>query len=223
MITVRRLERAAAPLRCHRRLLTTALLVAARAIEFASGDAIEALVSFTNNGDEPFVLISIDGSLHYPQDFRYIIQNFTMARYNISVAPGVQQTLQYVFEPDASLDARQLGMVIQLYYTNENEAFRDAVFNATIDIVNKDSKFDGEAFFLYVALAGLATLLLFGVSRVVSGGHKHQGRSSAATKRTVELGTKSAVVNSEWLENTSADPRLAAQGVRARVPSHAAR
>lgn len=127
-----------------------------------AGKLTRLLVGARNNGTDDFVVESIDGSLRYPQDFTYHIQNFTLLRPEAVVESGSESTFEYLFMPSETFVGRPMGLVVLLNYrTNEGKRFQNVVFNQTINFTDIDEGFDGETFFLYLFLG--AILVLSGV------------------------------------------------------------
>ncbi|CAF1628349.1 unnamed protein product, partial [Adineta ricciae] len=120
------------------------------------------LVGARNNGTQSFVVESIDGSLRYPQDFTYYIQNFTALRAEKTVEPGLESTFEYLFMPSETFNGRPMGLVVLVNYrNNEGKRFQNVVFNQTINFIDADEGFDGETFFLYIFLGAILVLLGF--------------------------------------------------------------
>ncbi len=54
---------------------TNILFVKPESTDLPAGRLARVLVSFQNNGSSAFLVEGIDGSLRFPQDFSYFIQN----------------------------------------------------------------------------------------------------------------------------------------------------
>jgi translocon-associated protein subunit alpha len=134
----------------------------AKANELIAGKITRLLVGARNNGTQNFVVESIDGSLRYPQDFTYYIQNFTSLRSEKLLESGLESTFEYVFMPSETFNGRPMGLVILINYRdNEGKRFQNVVFNQTINLTDVDEGFDGETFFLYLFLGAILVLLGF--------------------------------------------------------------
>ena len=159
---------------------------------FPGGKVIKALIGFQNNGEKSFIVESVDGGFRYPMDFNYVIQNFTSFRYGREVQPGVTQTFLYMFVPSEQLagGSRTFGLVLNLNYRDaDDNLFADAPFNETVSVVEIDEGFDTEIFFMYVFLAALAALLLFGLQYLFTS--VFGGRKSA--RKVIETGTSGSI------------------------------
>jgi len=56
--------------------------------------------------------------------------------------------------PSETFNGRPMGLVVLINYrNNEGKRFQNVVFNQTINFIDVDEGFDGEAFFLYVFLS----------------------------------------------------------------------
>jgi translocon-associated protein subunit alpha len=57
-----------------------------------AGKLTRLLVGTRSNGTRNFIIASIDGSLRYPQDYSYYIQNFTVLRSEKVLEPDLEST-----------------------------------------------------------------------------------------------------------------------------------
>jgi len=134
----------------------------ARANELFAGKLTRLLVGTRNNGTQNYIVESIDGSLRYPQDFTYYIQNFTTLRSERVLEPGLESTFEYLFMPSETFNGRPMGLVVLVNYrNNEGKRFQNVVFNQTINFIDADEGFDGETFFLYIFLGAILVLAGF--------------------------------------------------------------
>ncbi|XP_065065086.1 translocon-associated protein subunit alpha-like [Rhopilema esculentum] len=165
--------------------------------QLPAGKPINALIGFANRGLRDFTFETIDASFRYPQDYSYSVQNFTGYRYNRLVEQNHEAAFEYNFHPHESYGGRPFGLVIMATYKDDlGTEYGGAVFNETITFQELDESFDGETFFLYVFLAALALLVIFGVNYAFSSakGKKTQSKSSP-----VEVGTQHGDVDYDWL------------------------
>uniref|UniRef100_A0A1A7X8S0 Translocon-associated protein subunit alpha n=1 Tax=Iconisemion striatum TaxID=60296 RepID=A0A1A7X8S0_9TELE len=136
--------------------------------EFPANEIVRFLVGFTNKGSEAFTVHSLEASFRYPQDFQFFIQNFTALPLNTVVQPQAQASFEYSFIPAQPMAGRPFGLVILLNYQDtEGSVFQTAVYNQTVTITEKEDGLDGETMFMYVFLAGLVALMLFGMYQVL--------------------------------------------------------
>lgn len=165
--------------------------------DLPAGKPLNALIGLHNKGDKDFIVETIDASFRYPQDYSYFIQNFTAISYNIVVQPGHEATFRYSFYPHESYGGRPFGLtLLMLFKDSDGNQFGAGVFNETITLKELDETFDGETFFLYVLLAAIALLVIFGLNYVVTNKFK---RSSG--KQQTEVGTQNDKndVDYDWL------------------------
>ncbi len=114
-------------------------------LELVAGKLTRLLVGARNNGSQSFVVESIDGSLRYPQDFTYYIQNFTLLRAEKTLESGLESTFEYLFMPSETFNGRPMGLVVLVNYrNNEGKRFQNVVFNQTINLTDAEEGFDGE-------------------------------------------------------------------------------
>lgn len=166
-------------------------------LELPAGNLVEFLVGFTNKGSHDFVLETLEASFRYPMDFSFYIQNFSTIAYNRLVKPKHEATLAYSFIPAEAFAGRPFGLNINLSYRDlAGNAFQEAVYNETVQIVELEEGLDGETFFLYVFLAACVVLMLVvGQQFLYSLGRKRVGK-----KPVVETGTSNPNdVDYDWL------------------------
>ncbi|XP_061584599.1 translocon-associated protein subunit alpha-like [Cololabis saira] len=136
--------------------------------EFPANEIVRFLVGFSNKGSQTFNVQSLEASFRYPQDFQFFIQNFTALPLNTAVQPQAQASFEYSFIPAQPMAGRPFGLVILLnYLDSEGSAFQTAVYNQTVTIIELEEGLDGETMFMYVFLAGLVSLMVFGMYQVL--------------------------------------------------------
>ena len=86
--------------------------------ELVAGKLTRLLVGTRNKGAQSFVVESIDGSLRYPQDFTYHVQNFTSLRSEKVLESGSESTFEYLFMPSETFNGRPMGLVVLINYRN---------------------------------------------------------------------------------------------------------
>ena len=86
--------------------------------ELVAGKLTRLLVGTRNKGAQSFVVESIDGSLRYPQDFTYYVQNFTSLRSEKVLTAGSESTFEYLFMPSEAFNGRPMGLVVLVNYRN---------------------------------------------------------------------------------------------------------
>jgi len=167
--------------------------------QLPAGKLIRVLIGVANRREKDFIINSVDASFRYPQDFSYHIQNFTATYYTSVVAAGQENTFQYQFYPHESYGGRPFGLtVMMLYKDNEGAEYAAGVFNETVTFKELDESFDGEQFFLYIFLAAIALLVVFGINYAfVSKGSKRSHTQSKADQ--FEQGTQNGDIDYDWL------------------------
>ncbi|KAJ8941963.1 hypothetical protein NQ314_010182 [Rhamnusium bicolor] len=175
---------------------TTLLFV--KPVPTGASQFVEFLVGFRNKGDQDFIIETLEASFRYPMNFNSFIQNFSAIGYNKIVLPEQETTLHYSFVPSEAFAGRPFGLNINLAYRDAaGNAFQEAVFNETVQIVELEEGLDGETFFLYVFLAaGVVLLMVIGQQTLLSVGKKRTSRKVAP----VETGTNNPNnVDYDWL------------------------
>ncbi|XP_007895069.1 translocon-associated protein subunit alpha isoform X2 [Callorhinchus milii] len=172
---------------------TTILFV--KGDDFPANNIVKFLVGFTNKGNEEFVVESLDASFRYPQDNQFYIQNFTALQLNTAVQSQRQATFEYSFIPAEPMGGRPFGLVINLNYKDTNgNVFRDAVFNQTVTITEREDGLDGETIFMYVFLTGLGLLVVVGIHQLL------ESRKRRRPVSKVEMGTSNPNnVDMSWI------------------------
>ncbi|XP_061639746.1 translocon-associated protein subunit alpha-like [Phyllopteryx taeniolatus] len=136
--------------------------------EFPANEIVRFLVGFTNKGSQDFTVESLEASFRYPQDFQFYIQNFTALPLSTVVHPGTQASFEYSFIPAQPMAGRPFGLVILLnYHDTEGNVFQTAIYNQTVNIIEKEEGLDGETVFMYIFLTGLVVLMLFAMYQVL--------------------------------------------------------
>lgn len=168
--------------------------------EFPAGDIITAVVGFHNNGESAFKVEALRASLRFPQDFRQIIQNFTVLETpNAVVPPKTHASFLYKFRPYEKFEPKDFGFIVEVICGDaQGDVFLNEAFNGTVNVVEGNESFDFQEAFSYVTyVAVLAAGFLFF--------RKPDGKKSYSTskKEKVEVGTKDSADN-EWLVGTHA-------------------
>lgn len=169
--------------------------------QLPAGQAIHILVGFHNKGEKDFIIETLDASFRYPQDYSYHIQNFTGTQYNRVVSPGQEASFQYAFHPHESYGGRPFGLtVLMLYKDSDGNQYGAGVFNETVTFKEVDESFDGETFFLYVLLAAIGLLVIFGLNYAFSS-HGIKFGKSFKRSNAPEVGTQNDKndVDYDWL------------------------
>lgn len=77
---------------------TTYYLPKYSSLKFPIGEVITILCHLTNEGDKPYNVTAIMGSLNSPYDFNFHIQNYTYKQIGLVVKPGDEATFEYQFQ-----------------------------------------------------------------------------------------------------------------------------
>lgn len=164
--------------------------------QLPAGKPIRVLVGLANKGENALLVETLDASFRYPQDFSYTIQNFTASLYNGVVQPGEEATYQYQFYPHESYGGRPFGVTIMMFYKDaEGTQFATGVFNETVTFQELEESFDGEQFFLYVLLAAITLLVIFGINYAFTS----KSKKSASKSEAFEQGTQNGDVDYDWI------------------------
>jgi len=169
-----------------------------------AGQDIESYIHFANGGSLSFVISSIDASFRYPQDFSYIMQNFTVLSPNKMIDAGKEGSFKYRFQPGELAGGRSFGLVVNVNYKDLSEdsatVYKDTVFNQTVLVLENDESVDAETFFMYLMLAGMLSLMIFGLYQAVAPKSKRSKKpvhSNGATP--LETGTANGDVDMSWI------------------------
>jgi hypothetical protein len=97
------------------------------------------------------------------------LYNFTGQPVNVTVEPEEVASLLYRFKTDPLMDPREFGVVIDVYYLNEDrDTFATTFFNKTIQFTEPVEGIDAKNIFSYVFLIIMLGLLGFGVFKIAS-------------------------------------------------------
>lgn len=97
--------------------------------KFPIGETVTVLCHFSNDGDSPFNVTAIMGSLNFLYDFRHHIQNYTYKPFGIVVKGGEEVTLQYQFQVHPELEPVEYFLSHTVFYESERESFSSTFFN----------------------------------------------------------------------------------------------
>merc|ERR1712183_570166 len=113
-----------------------------------AGKKSKGYIHFANGGSNNFIVTSIEGSLRYPQQMDYIIQNFTSLRANKLIESGKEGSFSYPMFTSEQAGGRNFGLAILVnYQDSEGNVYQDAVFNSTILVAENEEDIDTENFF----------------------------------------------------------------------------
>ncbi|XP_065915179.1 translocon-associated protein subunit alpha-like [Dysidea avara] len=178
---------------------TTAIFTSHEDLRFPAGEIIDSLIGFQNKGEGEFIITQIEGSLRYPQDYTYHVQNFTAQYYNQYIDGDAQASFVYPFMPSEMFNSRAFGFTLNIYYKDvEGNEYMDAVFNDTVNIVEIDEGFDHYTFFMYVFMITGLSLLMFIINYVYTTVVRRPMKP--AKRAPIETGTQNKTgVDYDWL------------------------
>uniref|UniRef100_A0A6B2LFV0 Uncharacterized protein n=1 Tax=Arcella intermedia TaxID=1963864 RepID=A0A6B2LFV0_9EUKA len=163
------------------------------------GKLSEILIGFKNVGQKAFNVTIIHGSLRHPQDLSTFIQNFTSWRGGVLVRPGQHVTFQYYFFPDELLEPKDYALVVNAYYTDEeNYNYASTFYNGTIDVHDEGVIFDLQTSIIWLILIGGFGAGAYYVSTVLAGKGGFKLSSGGAAESVNE-----SERNKEWLEDSN--------------------
>jgi len=173
-----------------------------------AGEPVEVLVGFRNNGTQQYNITSIDASFNYPLDFSFYIQNFSRWEFGTPVPPLREVTLSYMFKPDALLEPREFGLLVNVHYKDlQGKNYTTVVFNSTVILDEPLGGWDAQSAFAILAVLALFGLGGFFLYRYLRTWVKKQKQK---TVKKTDYGTKArkSEVEDDWLAGTPADPML---------------
>ncbi|CAJ0578169.1 unnamed protein product, partial [Mesorhabditis spiculigera] len=168
--------------------------------ELIGGKLVKYLIGFRNRGERDFTVKFSETSFRYHQDFNYHLQNFTHGQYNRRVAPKEEVTVDYGFFVSDQFAGRPMGLTVRLHYEDaDGRYFISNVFNETVSVIEDESGFSGETYFLYLVFAGLAVAAYF-VGQHYFGKLSRKAGITKKRSAPVETGTSSrSEVDYEWI------------------------
>nr|CAB3266611.1 translocon-associated protein subunit alpha-like [Phallusia mammillata] len=192
------------PITAHKETETAIIFDDGAEPSVIAGKKESGYIHFSNTGSNNFIITSIDGSFRYPQDFSYVIQNFTVSSPNKMIDAGKQGSFRYDFTPGELSGGRSFGLLININYKDtEDNIYKDAVYNQTIQVLENEEGVDTETFFMYMMLLALGALGLLGLYHVA--GSKKRGKRinpnkpASADSPSFETGTANGPVDYAWI------------------------
>lgn len=134
-------------------------------LEFPGSTVIKAVIGVRNEGTQKYLLKHIEGSLRHPQQFSYVIQNFSSMEFYQPLEPGMDSTFLYKFKTHDWFEPKIFGFQLNLHYIDTDEnVYQDAVYNDTITVVESPDSDAGKVFLFYVGsivVAGLVGMIYY--------------------------------------------------------------
>jgi len=156
------------------------------------------LIGFANRGEKDFTVHFSHTSFRYPLDFSYHVQNFTAAKYQRTVAPKQEATFDFALIPNEGFIGRPLGLVVEIHYSDaDNIPYVSTAFNQTVNILEDDSVFNAEYYFLILTGIGFLVLILLLGQHFLS---RFTRKQPQRARHHQETGTgKSGDLDFEWI------------------------
>mmetsp|Transcript_29920 Transcript_29920/g.55936 ORF Transcript_29920/g.55936 Transcript_29920/m.55936 type:complete len:260 (-) Transcript_29920:67-846(-) len=152
------------------------------------GEIIKVLFLVSNKGDVGFNVTHVMASLRSPYDYNYHIQNFSIMPVGVLVPPAREASFEYLFKPDPSLEPTEFWLTAEIFYnSSEDRTYKSAIFNGTVDLVEKSAEVDVRKFFKYLlVLAVFGAMGYGGYVMTVGGGKKKKKRTPVVKASTDE-------------------------------------
>jgi hypothetical protein len=93
------------------------------------GKTVTVLCHFHNEGDFPYNVTAIMGSLNSPFDFNYHIQNYSYKPIGVVVRSGEEVTLEYQFQLHPDLQPVQYVLAHTVFYEDDSLSYSSTFFN----------------------------------------------------------------------------------------------
>lgn len=168
--------------------------------EFPIGKEVHYIIGFKNKGQKDFYLNNLDSSFRYSLDFNYILQNFTSYPFNRLVEPNGETTVGYSLYVSEQYAARAYGFTVNLLYSDKDGVqYQNTVFNETVTLIEIDDGLDSESFFLYLLLAGIVALIIYGLNKLYVKYVNPTKRSSIKPSAEQEKVSNTKEVDYDWL------------------------
>ncbi|GAB5370034.1 hypothetical protein AAMO2058_001457600 [Amorphochlora amoebiformis] len=153
------------------------------------GEIVKVLFLVNNKGSMGFNITHAFASLRSPYDYNYHIQNFSGMAIGVMVPPGRQASFEYLFKPDPNLEPTEFWLTAEiLYNSTEARMYKNAVFNGTVELIEKSAQVDVRRFFKY----------LFGIA--ILGGGGYYVYTQNAPKKQKKKRAKAVAKTSEKVE-----------------------
>jgi hypothetical protein len=108
------------------------------------GQTVTVLCHFSNQGDFPYNVTAIMGSLNSPADFSYHIQNYSYKPVGVVVRPQEEVTVEYQFQLHPDLQPMQYALAHTVFYEDDSISYSSTFFNQTVDLYFREEDMDLE-------------------------------------------------------------------------------
>jgi len=158
------------------------------------GEIIKVLFLVDNRGEMGYNVTHVFASLRSPYDYNYYIQNFSIMPIGLLVPPGHQASFEYLFKPDVTLEPTEFWLTTEvLYNSSADRTYKTAVFNGTVELVEKNAEVDVRRFLKYMfilAVLGAGGYYAFNLSspkKSKSGQSKNTTAKSEVEEEPLDL------------------------------------
>jgi len=103
-------------------------------LRFPAGEIVTVLCSVRNQGDSPYNITAMMGSLNAPFNFDYHLQNYTLQSLGVFLTTSQEITFEYTFKLHENLDPSEYQLAHTVFYENSEEAFSTTFFNKTVEV-----------------------------------------------------------------------------------------
>eukprot|EP01025_Chloroclados_australasicus_P039600 TRINITY_DN4107_c0_g1_i4.p2 TRINITY_DN4107_c0_g1~~TRINITY_DN4107_c0_g1_i4.p2 ORF type:complete len:265 (-),score=31.88 TRINITY_DN4107_c0_g1_i4:419-1213(-) len=169
-----------------------------------AGEVVDVLVGIQNGSPEMLNVTAAMGSINFPQNFSFYVQNFSLYQYHQVVAPQQSLSLLYQVRSDPNLYARDWIFAFTLFYHSNGVQYSNTFFNESVTVVEPDRAIDFEMLFMYVVLLGLLAIGGFFAYQAIKDKPLVKKMTTSTTKKVKKTeGETGAADSDQWLAGTT--------------------
>jgi len=154
--------------------------------KFPIGEVVTALCHFSNDGESPFNVTAIMGSLNNPFDFSFYIQNYSYKPVGIMVRPGEEISFEYQFQLHPNLEPVEYALSHTVFYENDKIGFSSTFFNQTVELYYSSSDYDFDSILKILGSIGFTCFVVY-ITVTVCTLDKKPMKSFARSKHVVKI------------------------------------
>jgi hypothetical protein len=171
--------------------------------KFPIGSQVDVMFAMTNNGDAPYNVTAVMGSLNKVDNFYSYYRNFSRKQLNTVIAPSNndentkkinEYSFSYSFDTDKYSDAKDYLVALTVFYESKEETFSTTFFNSTVTLVNGDSNFDVASIIQFFSTVFIAVFITYKLLSNCGGGKKGGKRGKSARVKKTSAGGSSSVL-----------------------------
>lgn len=175
--------------------------------KFPIGEMVTVLCHLSNEGQYPYNITAIMGSLNSPVDFSFHIQNYSYKPLGVVVKSGEEYTFDYQFQLHQNLEPVEYALAHTIFYEDDSESFSTTFFNRTVELYYPNSEYDletiGQLSFSFIATLVIGFLVYYSCGP--EGKQFSKSKSTFGTRKVRKQSTEAD--DTEWVDEHIAAPK----------------